>query len=114
MSSTQPSEVSLDPGQLAEIINEALDDSPLAGIPRRVGQRNVQVVDANMIMRALNSPKNVIKMRTRVRKEKSDKTSNLPLPKDKKRFHSDRTKNEHLKDNSGKGKENENKPNKIT
>jgi len=36
------------------------------------------------------------------------------LPKDKKRFHSDRTKNEHLKDNSGKGKENENKPNKIT
>lgn len=108
---SEPETLNLEPDQLADLINSIIGGNPMGDFPQRSRGRGPIVVTGNDVVRAMNSPRNVIRMKTRVgdTKHKSDKTENLHLGKDKKKFYSDHTKNKiDNKDQSEK-----NKPTKI-
>jgi len=112
----QPQTVNMDPNQLADLINDLLQDSPMKEFPSRMGHRSIKVIDGNMIMRAMNSPRNIVKLRTRVKDTKGDRTDNLQYPKKDKKFFFDKTKNrpvDDIKSDQNRNKGEDNEPNKI-
>lgn len=111
-----PQNLDLSTEQLAEIVNEILSDRPMHDAPRRVGHRSVHMVTGNDILRAINSPRNMVRLKTRV-KENSDPTSNVRDRDSKKRFFPapDKTKNKGIEDIKNKHEEKDkNDPNKIS
>jgi hypothetical protein len=111
-----PETLELSPDQLADIINSIYEEGPLHNFPMRGQGRNVRHVSAEAVMQAINSPQNVIRLKTRLKnpddKYRSGHTANRPVP-EKKKFYSDQTKNK----DQHKHKDNQNKdkpePNKI-
>ena len=101
----EPETLNLEPDQLADLINSIYSNNPMGGFPQRGGHRGPVVVTGQDVVRAMNSPRNVIRMKTRIgdTKHKADKTENLHFGKDKKKFYSDKTKNE-LKEKGGQDK----------
>jgi len=99
--------VQFDPDQLADIVNTIISGNPLGDFPQRGGHRSTVAITGMDIVKAMNSPKNMIQLKTRVGAPKrGEKTENEHHPK-KKHFY-DKTKNKEThqrKDDNSKATE---------